>query len=44
MYTKEYDPLREEWDILDPEGYWIASVNSETTADALLTHLNRRIT
>ena len=46
MYTKEETDAsagEEEgrWDILDPDGEVIATVDTEAEADTLLSHLNR---
>lgn len=44
MYTKEgwaVDGGDECWDILDPEGVRICTVDTEDETDALLSHLNR---
>lgn len=41
MYTKEYDPIMQVWDIFDDEEIRICSVEYEGEADALLSHLNR---
>jgi hypothetical protein len=44
MYTKELNYDKDEnpvWDILDPDGDRICTIEFEDQADALLSHLNR---
>lgn len=41
VYKKGYNSDMKRWDILDPDGDWICSIDSSMYADALLTHLNR---
>jgi hypothetical protein len=40
MYTKQPDGTGT-WDILDPDGDYLVTIQDETSADILLSHLNR---